>query len=220
VHNNNFNNIKINFNNFCSDDKVKPFIKDNFNVDFDISTSVEFEFQHGWDLFLKYTLQHKYIKSNNKPFDYVVDYLTKYNLLSRTIDKSTGEYNNYIFGTLCHFIGNTIDSFKLHNLVYINASMACSSDDHIKLSPCLHNHLIFCEIKPVLGDDYPCVLRKMKQQIGLTQIFLSKNKHKFSSYTKSFVLFIDQFNSDVTSTEQLIDIFKQSNIIVIFLNQL
>ena len=33
----------------------------------------------------------------------------------------------------------------------------------------IHQLFVFSEIKPLLGDDYPCVLRKMKNQIELTK---------------------------------------------------
>lgn len=70
-----------------------------------------------------------------------------------------------------------------------------------------------CELKPVLSDDYPCVLRKMKTQIELTQ----KKGHGFcDDFLQCYVLIIGSFESSSTSKEQLIEIFKQSNIRVIF----
>ena len=39
--------------------------------------------------------------------------------------------------------------------------------------------MICCELKPILGDDYPCVLRKLK-----TQINLIKNNRKFTNRDK------------------------------------
>jgi hypothetical protein len=47
----------------------------------------------------------------------------------------------------------------------------CSSDGtyDISLNIFTCDHIIYCELKPSLGDDYPCVLRKMKSQIELTK---------------------------------------------------
>jgi uncharacterized protein (DUF3820 family) len=70
----------------------------------------------------------------------------------------------------------------------------------------------FCELKPLLGDDYPNVLRKMKNQINLTK----KDK---SLYNAKFILLIDKFESEVTSKKQLIEIFEQSNIKVILIDK-
>jgi hypothetical protein len=83
--------------------------------------------------------------------------------------------------------------------------------------------IVCCELKPMLGDDYPCVLRKMKTQIQLTE------KHTFSGnftymeayeYEKIYTLIIGKFESTITSQEQLITIFKQSNIKIIFIDEL
>jgi|694.fasta_scaffold00020_80 hypothetical protein len=78
----------------------------------------------------------------------------------------------------------------------------------------LRRYSIFCsttyiEVKPLLGDDYPCVLRKMKQQISLTE--------KLNDVGK-YVLLVKDFSSSTTSKEQLIQIFQQSNIKVVYLN--
>lgn len=71
----------------------------------------------------------------------------------------------------------------------------------------------FCEIKPILGDDYPCVLRKMKKQIKLTY------DHE-RCYAFRWFLIIQNFTSDTTTREQLIQIFKQENIKVIFTDEI
>ena len=72
---------------------------------------------------------------------------------------------------------------------------------------------LYCELKPTLSDDYPCVLRKMTTQIKLTL----GSKHTAPVH---FVLLVGNFTSNVTSKEQLIKIFSQYNIEVIFTNEL
>jgi uncharacterized protein (DUF3820 family) len=91
-----------------------------------------------------------------------------------------------------------------------------------------HIHL---ELKPTLGDDYPEVLRKMKTQIQLTI-----NDYKAKKYEKEdadyrkihnvsnvhgpknyhYAIVIGNFESRTTSEEQLIEIFGQTGIKVLF----
>jgi uncharacterized protein (DUF3820 family) len=83
---------------------------------------------------------------------------------------------------------------------------------------------ICIEIKPILGDDYPCVLRKIKTQIMLmgTPRIVRTGYRNITNYPEPcvFVLLIKEFKSETTSEEQLVKIFKQSNIKVIFLNKI
>ena len=66
---------------------------------------------------------------------------------------------------------------------------------------------LYVEVKPTLGDEYPCVLRKMRQQIGMMSAI---------KYKKYIFLFIGTFSSRVTSEEQLRTIFGQHDIRVVF----
>lgn len=77
------------------------------------------------------------------------------------------------------------------------------------------NCCIFCELKPVLGDDYPHVLRKMKTQIELT-----KTDKNFRRSSKKYVLIVEKFESLHCSKEQLILIFNQANISIIFIDDI
>jgi hypothetical protein len=103
---------------------------------------------------------------------------------------------------------------------------------------------VYCEIKPVLGDDYPCVLRKMNTQIQLTKTYITKeseeskrtfekNRREYHYSTEeyiyafqelidkpNYVLLVKDFSSSITTKEQLIQIFEQSNIKVVFLNDI
>jgi len=96
------------------------------------------------------------------------------------------------------------------------------SDIEVVLLP---NKLLCCEIKPTLGDDYPEVLRKMKTQ----QILSEKDEdwkdwrrrgEQSPLYKITYLLIIGSFESKAASREQLIEIFKQSNIIVKFINDI
>jgi len=73
-----------------------------------------------------------------------------------------------------------------------------------------------CELKPTLSDEYPCVLRKLKTQIELTY----KDKTTFQYLHKKYTLIIGSFTSTSASKEQLITIFKQSNINIVFTDEI
>ena len=74
---------------------------------------------------------------------------------------------------------------------------------------------VFIELKPLLGDDYPEVLRKMATQIKLT-----RNDRTYSYVTHIYNLIVKDFNSSTTTREQLVQIFLQHDIKVIFLEDL
>jgi hypothetical protein len=78
---------------------------------------------------------------------------------------------------------------------------------------------VFIEIKTLLGDDYPCVLRKMKTQIELTE---NKGKEQSGCYffNAIWLLVIKEYDSAVTSKDVLRKIFSQSKIKIIFVNEL
>ena len=76
---------------------------------------------------------------------------------------------------------------------------------------------ICCELKPSLSEDYPCVLRKLKTQIELTK---NDKTTFYTLHDKIWVLIIGEFNSTNTSREQLITIFNQSEIRIIFTDEL
>jgi hypothetical protein len=106
----------------------------------------------------------------------------------------------------------------------------------IKMLNNLSKTTIFCELKPTMSDDYPCVLRKMNQQIELTINSMyneTKRKHNLRDWEPGvmnikscleknlyFKLIIGSFSSPSASREQLITIFKQSNIEVIFTEEI
>lgn len=78
-----------------------------------------------------------------------------------------------------------------------------------------NDSIICCELKPILGEDYPHVLRKMKNQMELTE-----NYTKFKKKWKKYILIIGSFTSTCTSKRDLIKIFNQSNIKIIFTDEL
>jgi len=89
------------------------------------------------------------------------------------------------------------------------------SKKHFKIEKALIiNYYFYIEIKPILSDDYPNVLRKMIQQVD----FL--NKKRFNKYDREIILLVKDFSSSVTSKDELVSIFKQHNINVLFVKDL
>ena len=86
-----------------------------------------------------------------------------------------------------------------------------------------YDDIIFAiELKPSLGDDYPEVLRKMKTQIQLTKAYKKddKNSNILDNGFCVYYLVVHEFNSTNTSIEELVKIFAQSKIRVLFINDI
>ena len=71
---------------------------------------------------------------------------------------------------------------------------------------------VFCEVKPTLSDDYPVVLRKLRNQIALTSRPNNAGRRTHGHY----VLIVGSFTSKSTTVDELITIFRQHDIRVIF----
>lgn len=83
------------------------------------------------------------------------------------------------------------------------------------------------ELKPIVGDDYPCILRKIQKQVqsiddDLTRQRITRNYcSEFSGYSGfQRVLLIEKFESKHTSLEQLKTIFSQHRIKVVILSEI
>jgi uncharacterized protein (DUF3820 family) len=114
---------------------------------------------------------------------------SKIKLNSRYFDKRKIIYNNL---------------FKNHR----NIGYTYGSDDVSYDFPSICTSL-YIEIKPLMGDDYPNVLRKMSSQIKLTNDDEGK-----------FILLIGEYASQHTTKEEIIEIFKLSKIRVVFINEI
>ena len=82
---------------------------------------------------------------------------------------------------------------------------------------------ICIEIKPLLGEDYPAVKRKMDIQISLTKNEYYDEDAKIGErykYKPTYVLLIKEFNANSATKEQLIKYFASSNITVVFIDEL
>jgi hypothetical protein len=122
------------------------------------------------------------------------DYEEKFN--KHYIDYRTNYYKTIVekYGFTCNV--ENIDEYQYQISIIVPNSVLC------------------CNIEPNLTDNYPYILRKIKEQIDLT----NKDKTLFHDYPcKKYILMVETFNSKYTSKEQLISIFNQSNIIIIFI---
>jgi hypothetical protein len=129
------------------------------------------------------------------------------------------------------YIENYVNNFNKHyekyrlqyytdiltNQHYVKVKKTTGIENQYELiiSICQFRSCVYCELKPTLSDDYPCVLRKLQTQMELTT--KSKIALNFPGYP---ILLIESFTSKYTSKEQLITIFKQSNIKIIFTDEL
>jgi hypothetical protein len=154
---------------------------------------IEFEAKYNWDVFLTIEVR--------KPFSlkYKKEYWKKgWNILEKYFT----------------------DIFNINKYYFTVSKYESKYESDGNTDVCLdYDSFIYIEIKPLLGDDYPNVLRKMKQQKNLTSCnkdILSHHHH----YKKIYILLVKDFASSTTTKEQLIEIFQQSNIKVIFLKDI
>lgn len=88
-----------------------------------------------------------------------------------------------------------------------------------------HTPYIFIEIKTLIGDDYPCILRKMNTQIEMTKkdkdrIYSTGYGNLYKEGHEKYCLLVKEFKSETTTKDQLIQIFNNSGINVIFLEDI
>jgi hypothetical protein len=152
-----------------------------------------------------YQLQSHNIQSiiqlNEIRHKYVNEYLEKYD---NNFDKHYEIHRTQYYKNIINKYNNE------DNIIYIEKK---SEQYELSVEICHLKRNICCELKPILSDDYPVVLRKLKTQIELTKN--DKTKY-FGENPLRFILIIGDFTSIHVSKEQLITIFKQSNIKIIF----
>ena len=90
-----------------------------------------------------------------------------------------------------------------------------------------HAQSICCEIKPILGDDYPCVLRKLKQQIENTSHYIVRSRSQIPKAKDNpflefatYLLIIKDYTSSTATIDQLKTIFKEHKIHVMMLDEI
>jgi len=203
--------------------EYKEYFGDQKFEDCNFNCTVIFEGEFNWDICMacKYTNSkininpHMYedIQKNDKNItELIQDYrITKSEEIKKLERYSINLQNKY---------GNTINNiFKnIRNIRNIsdNRYYYDKSIDTSILFPNFgyYSYIkIYIEVKPLVGDDYPTILRKMTTQIKLTE---TPDKH--GDRGGLYVLLIDKFESSSTTKDQLLTIFNNSNISVIFMN--
>ena len=166
---------------------------------------------------IQQTIKDTILNINDMKRNYEISYKENYN---SNFNKYYNHYiKNYYYDIL---IEKNKNLTKRERKICRECIVVYFEHDEIKIRFKVYNGLdyydrddnyLFCELKPTLSDDYPCVLRKMATQIKLT-------RGKICFTCAHFVLLVGNFTSNVTSKEQLIKIFSQHNIEVIFTNEL
>jgi len=169
---------------------------------------------------IQQTIKDTILNINNMKRNYEISYKENYNSnFNRYYNNSI---ENYYYDIL---IEKNKNLTKRERNICRECIVVYFKHDKIKIRFNVYNGLryddgydnyLYCELKPTLSDDYPCVLRKMTTQIKLTL----DSKHSKHTAPVHFVLLVGNFTSNVTSKEQLIKIFSQYNIEVIFTNEL
>ena len=174
-------------------------------------SKIVFEDKYNWDFILYYE-DYQYERFDTK-YD-IKD--SSANFVPRVDDPNceTDPKLRYLYNILGKY------GFKYSyrtTVILLELRIAKNEDNNsynAEIATCIRDLNICCELKPILSDDYPCVLRKMKTQIELTQ---TDKKLKGS---KQYILIIGSFTSLQTTKEQLIAIFAQSSIKIIFTDEL
>jgi hypothetical protein len=167
-----------------------------------LKPSVVFESICNWDISLKISNpQHNFIVLNYKDQGYL-------NTDDKALEKEGIKITNLLTG------------FRYRAKTFYNNSIIYRTIDYIDARSNIEIEIIslcecvYAELKPLLGDDYPEVLRKMKSQIEMTDAKLKLG------YRPTCCLIIGKFESRTTTEEQLIEIFGQTGIKVIFTRDL
>lgn len=111
---------------------------------------------------------------------------------------------------------------------YDSISKYIDKKEYHRVDNSLVKHLLG-EIKPCLGDDYPRVLGNLNKQIELTEsYFNSIDNDSYSKYEHKdrkkdyciYLLIIEKFESESASKKELIQVFNNSKIRIIFMEDL
>ena len=177
-----------------------PEFKEHYKGSFvssDIKIKIEFEYNFNWDLALFASNCTSIYPIYCNPDDGISEEESKELYKKINMKKIRDEFNKIPFVSVDKYF--------------------CSIEFNMK-------RRIMCEIKPLVGDDYPNILRKMKCQIELTENDMAKKSGLIRSIMEerccSYALMVKTFESSSTTKAQLIEIFNQAGIKVIFIGDL
>jgi uncharacterized protein (DUF3820 family) len=216
------------------DDKLKPFIKEfqglntrpSFVEQIDIPTKPPLpeKYDYNKEIYVYekdgeiFKLFEKFKKIEPNMYCSALYSVEKLNKYKKEYEKEyekkyEKKFNNHYDKYRLQYYIDIIKKFSNKN---INIEKINENQYKISIYICHYNYAVCCELKPTLSDDYPVVLRKLKTQIELTK----NDKKKYDYLDKKYILIIGSFTSIDVSKEQLITIFNQSNIKVIFTDEI
>jgi len=138
-------------------------------------------------------------------------------LVERFINKDLrvefeGKFNwDIIIGGTYYTPYKCTNSWVVSTVAFKSTKKTCASEEK-----CICSNRVgstYIEIKPLVGDDYPTILRKMNTQKEITLKTEGRSSQRF-------LLLIKDYQSSTTTNDELIQIFKQSDIHVLFLADL
>ncbi len=189
----------------CFGENIMPKFINNLD-----KTTINFEEKFNWDFVLYYTDNLTITSKIETEISDKIEYKKKYDIQKKEEDNFNKQYEEYRLQYYTDIINKYCNKLfwveKIHENQY-----------EITIDVFDDKYGVFCELKPLLSDDYPVVLRKLKTQIELTK---NDNTKFHRCCGKIFILIIGTFTSSSCSKEQLITIFKQSNIKIIFTNEI
>jgi hypothetical protein len=217
---------------FNDEEFIKYFGRNHIPVFHEIlkKSSIKFEEKFDWNLILYCNDFNNinYFSDEENEKDAKIKYKQKYEL-----EEELSTKQNYYDEILkdyfeLKFNPDSDENFNKHYIEYRknyyklmieNYGFTCNveniNQNQYQISIIVPNSVLCCNIEPTLNDNYPYILRKIKEQMELT----NNDKTLLSEYPcKKYILLVEKFNSKYTTKEQLISIFKQSNIMIIFIS--
>lgn len=155
--------------------------------------SVEFEGKFNWDVVIESILVRSYMCTKKRHHRWYH---------CKEIGKS-----------LCSHYYNKCDPSECKNGGY--DSVTCTDYGQCLCTEYMRN--CYIEVKPLVGDDYPSILRKMNTQKGITDKIVATSTHGTPLNNTQYVLLVKDYQSTTTTKEELVKIFGQSGIRVVFL---
>ena len=203
---------------YCTEEYKKYFGDQRFDMDSyfkNIKFYLKFETEFNWDvtLYAKFEDSHIYL---NELFIPDVEYAHYFRVgedFKQRMNNSQ-EVRSHVGTIIKRDLPYLYEKYNLH------CETSVDKDEKYKVSYVFKEYLdkLHVEIKPLLGDDYPNVLRKMTTQIKLTRA--SAIAKGISNLTGEWILLIGEYSSTVTTKKELVQIFGLSDIRVMFVGDI
>ena len=77
---------------------------------------------------------------------------------------------------------------------------------------------LYIECKPVVGDDYPAILRQIRTAQNAPDVYYG-NRTYYREQSRDAILFLEQYVGSGATLDQFVEIFERSGIQVVFLDE-